>query len=118
MITDLALASHSIPSFTLTSLKLLSPVLENHPPTAIIVQADFLPHLLELIHDWNEGINHTVIVVGDIDTSEYSRGLGAVKLLKWEEMERLGVQEKVEARTPGTQTEHHIFGVELIIYGC
>jgi hypothetical protein len=61
----LALAAHGIPSFTLTSLSLLSEVLESHPPSAIVTHASFLPQLLELIYDSAEGEHHTVIVVGD-----------------------------------------------------
>ena len=101
LITDLALASHSIPSFTLSSLELLSPVLENHPPSAIVLHADFLPQLLELIHDSNESIHHTVIVVGEVDVKKYLRGFGALRLLKWDEVERQGAQEKIEPRVPG-----------------
>ena len=56
MISDLALASHSIPSFTLTSKALLSPFLDSHPPSAIITDAEFLPHLLELIYDIHEKV--------------------------------------------------------------
>ncbi|TCD65411.1 hypothetical protein EIP91_002710 [Steccherinum ochraceum] len=101
LITDLALASHSIPSFTLATLQVLSPVLESHPPSAIVVQADFLPQLLELIHDSNEGTHHTVIVVGEVDVKKYTRGFGAFKLLKWDDVERQGAKEAVEPRTPG-----------------
>ncbi|KAH8107160.1 acetyl-CoA synthetase-like protein [Cristinia sonorae] len=100
LITDLALASHSIPSFTLASLQLLAPVLQNHPPSAIVVQSDFLPQLLELIHKSNESVHHTIIVVGELDP-KLQRGYGAVKLLKWDVMERTGSQEKVEPHKPG-----------------
>ncbi|KAH9056648.1 acetyl-CoA synthetase-like protein [Lactarius vividus] len=67
LITELALASHSIPSLTLASPSLLSPVLEAHPPTAVIVDASFLSHALELIYDLNESGHHFVVVVGEAD---------------------------------------------------
>ncbi|KAF9246574.1 hypothetical protein BU15DRAFT_85321 [Melanogaster broomeanus] len=68
VITDLALAKHSIVSMTLSSRKLLSRVLEAHPPSAIIVGADFLPHVLELIYDAREH-HHKIIVVGQPDSN-------------------------------------------------
>ncbi|KAH9854063.1 acetyl-CoA synthetase-like protein [Lenzites betulinus] len=89
LIADLALASHSIPSFTLSSLSLLSPVLDRHPPSAIITQAEFLPHLLELVYDSNEGSHHTIIVVGDIDSVALPRSTN-VKIVHWDDIERGG----------------------------
>ncbi|KAI0080591.1 acetyl-CoA synthetase-like protein [Panus rudis PR-1116 ss-1] len=89
LLTDLALASHSIPSFTLSALSLLSPVLEEHPPSAIVTDAKFLPQLLELIHDSNEGVHHTVVVVGDLDKPIQ---VGGVRILKWSDIEREGAQ--------------------------
>ncbi|KAI9064259.1 acetyl-CoA synthetase-like protein [Trametes sanguinea] len=89
LLADLALASHSIPSFTLTSLGLLSFVLENHPPSAIVTQADFLPQLLEHVYDTNETNNHTIVVVGDIDSLKLPR-LHNVRIVKWDDLEREG----------------------------
>jgi long-chain acyl-CoA synthetase len=73
LITELALASHSIPSFTLSSPSLLSPVLESHPPSAIIVDGSILPHTLELIYELNEHEHHYVVVVGETDEKALSK---------------------------------------------
>ncbi|KAI0336359.1 acetyl-CoA synthetase-like protein [Cubamyces sp. BRFM 1775] len=89
VIADLALASHSIPSFTLSSLSLLSLVLESHPPSAIITQADFLRQLLEHIYDSHESNHHTIVVVGDIDSLKLPR-LNNVKIVRWEDIEHHG----------------------------
>ncbi|CDO70739.1 hypothetical protein BN946_scf184798.g54 [Trametes cinnabarina] len=89
LLADLALASSSIPSFTLSSLSLLSTVLENHPPSAIITQADFLTQLLEHVYDINESNNHTIIVVGDIDSLKLPR-LNNIKIVPWDDLEREG----------------------------
>jgi hypothetical protein len=73
LIAELALASHSIPSFTLSSPSLLSPVLESHPPSAIIVDGSILPHTLELIYELNEHEHHYVVVVGETDEKALSK---------------------------------------------
>ncbi|KZT28514.1 acetyl-CoA synthetase-like protein [Neolentinus lepideus HHB14362 ss-1] len=89
LIADLALASHSIASFTLTSLDLLTPVLERHPPSAIITHGSFLPQLLELIYDSAESSgHHTIIVVGEAPTGP--KMLSGVRVLKWEDIEKNG----------------------------
>ncbi|CAL1704252.1 unnamed protein product [Somion occarium] len=108
LITDLALASHSIPSFTLSSPSVLTPVLEEHPPSAIVVHAEFLPQLLELIHDSNDGVHHTIIVVGNTDLDKH---LGAIRLLKWEDIERQGAQ--ADQLTPATPKPQDVFTVSF-----
>lgn len=100
VIADLALSSHSIPSFTLTSSSLLSPVLDHHPPSAIITHAEFLPQLLELVYDTSEGSHHTIIVVGE-PNHKVTQGVQA-RILKFEELERQGaVLEPVQPSTSG-----------------
>ncbi|KAI0818899.1 hypothetical protein BC629DRAFT_1579348 [Irpex lacteus] len=100
LISDLALSSHSIPSFTLTSSSLLSEVLDEHSPTAIIAHADFLPQLLELLYDANEETNHTIIVVGQPD-AKLARQIRQVRVLQWDDIERQGAQsEPIEVPTP------------------
>jgi len=102
LISDLALASHSIASFTLASLSLLASVLESHPPSAIITEAKFVPHLLELIHDSNEGGHHKIIVVGSDQLS--AKLLGAVQLYKWNDIESQGAKAApVELSSPAPQ---------------
>ncbi|KAI0270785.1 acetyl-CoA synthetase-like protein [Russula aff. rugulosa BPL654] len=80
LVTELALASHSITSLTLSSPSLLSPVLESHPPSAIIVHASLLMHTLELIYELNEFGNQFVIVVGELDEN----------LARWADLEAQG----------------------------
>jgi len=100
VITDLALASASIPSLVLTSLSLLSPVLDTHPPAAIVTHADLLPHLLELIYDSLESDHHTIIVVGEFE-SNIAESLHQIKLLRWDDVEREGARgDKVTFQDP------------------
>ena len=86
----MALASNSIPSFTLSSLSLLSHVLEVHPPTAIVIDAAFLPHVLELIYDSNEDSHHVVIVVGEPDSKALTGAARHIKLVRWTDVETEG----------------------------
>lgn len=90
VITELALASHSIPSLTLSSPSLLSPVVESHPPSAIIVHASLLLHTLELIYELNEFGNQFVIVVGEVDDNVLSKSSQHVKLARWADLEAQG----------------------------
>ncbi|KAH9967940.1 acetyl-CoA synthetase-like protein [Russula dissimulans] len=90
LITELALASHSIPSLTLSSASLLSPVLESHPPSAIVVEGNFLPHALELIYELNELDHHLVIVVGETDEKVFSQASKHIKLARWNDLEAQG----------------------------
>ncbi|KAE9406368.1 hypothetical protein BT96DRAFT_915352 [Gymnopus androsaceus JB14] len=93
LIADLALSSHSIPSMTLTSPNLLSPVLETHPPSAIITHAEFLPTLLELIYDaGEEGRHHTIVVVGEPSANVMASVASKVKVLVWADVEREGIK--------------------------
>jgi len=90
LVTELALASHSIPSFTLSSPSLLSPVLESHPPSAIIVDGSILPHILELIYELNEHEHHYVVVVGDTDENMLSKASEHIKIVRWSDVEAQG----------------------------
>ncbi|SRR6266446_6000301 len=90
LITELALASHSIPTLTLSSSSLLSPVLESHPPSAIIVHGSLLPHTLELIYELNEFGRHFVIVVGEADENVISKTSQHVKVVGWADLEAQG----------------------------
>ncbi|KAN0127527.1 acetyl-CoA synthetase-like protein [Lactarius tabidus] len=102
LITELALASHSIPSLTLASASLLSPVLEAHPPTAVIVDGSFLPHALELIYDLNESVHHFVIVVGEVDKTVLSQASDRVNIVRWADIEAQGKEAApVTSSTPG-----------------
>lgn len=102
LISDLALASHSIPSFTLASKALLSPLLDSHPPSAIIAEAELLPHLLELVYDSKETSHHTIIVVGAFNAKLDTH---TVRILKWEDVEREGAQAQEIPASPPNPNE-------------
>ncbi|KAK7029740.1 acetyl-CoA synthetase [Favolaschia claudopus] len=102
IIADLALASHSIPSFTLSASNLLASVLDSHPPSAIITHASMLPQILELIYDSGEGgRNHTIIVVGEPSPQTMASVASKVNVLRWSDVEREGVRvEKIISPIP------------------
>lgn len=91
VIADLALAKYSIVSITLSSRKLLSRVLETHTPSAIIVDADFLPHLLELFSDAREH-DYKIIVVGQLDIASRPKAVREAQILNWAQVEADGAQ--------------------------
>lgn len=105
LITELALASHSIPSLTLASPSLLSPVLESHSPTAVIVDGSFFPHALELIYDLNESGHHFVVVVGEVDKTVLSHASERVKIVLWTDIEAQGKQ-AVPITSPAPGNRH------------
>lgn len=100
LIADLALAKRSIVSMTLCSPKLLSRVLETHPPTAIITDADFIPLLLELIYDARE-YDHKIIVVGKYEGNHHPKTAKQVEIIPWAQIETDGanITESVAAGT-------------------
>ncbi|KAL0579964.1 hypothetical protein V5O48_002048 [Marasmius crinis-equi] len=104
VIADLALASHSITSLTITNSNLVDAVLDSHPPAAIIAHADLLPHLLELIydsHDKDDGKQYVIIVVGEPSTRAMASVASKVKVLLWNDVEREGVRvEKILSPVP------------------
>src|SRR6266576_277837 len=102
LITELALASHSIPSLTLSSSSLLSPVFESHLPSAIVVHSSLLMHALELVYELNEYGNHFVIVVGEVDENVVSKASQHVKLVRWADLEAQGKEAPlITSPTPG-----------------
>lgn len=102
LITDIALASHSIPSFTLSSPSLISPVLDSHPPSGIVIDAAFLPHVLELIYDSNELAHHVVVVLGEPDAKTAEMASKHIKLVRWNDVEAEGKQgELLTSPAPG-----------------
>lgn len=101
LITDLALASSSIPSFVITSLVLLSSVLQTHPPSAIVLHANFLANVLELILDDRVSSHHTLIIVGDDPLPAHLEKV-KVKIFKWSDLEKRGSGKDAVASTiPG-----------------
>ena len=103
IVTDLALASHSIISLTLSSATLLSPVLESYAPSAIITHAFFLPQLLELIYETEEKrtTEYIVVVVGEPTPLAMSSVASNIKILSFANLEREGVKvEKILSPLP------------------
>ncbi|KAF6764871.1 acetyl-CoA synthetase [Ephemerocybe angulata] len=93
LLSDLALASHSILTYTLSSSTLLTPVLESHHPTAVITHAFMLPSLLELIYDHSDvSVQHTIIVVGEPSASALSSVASNVTVLNFADVEREGTR--------------------------
>ncbi|KAF5324915.1 hypothetical protein D9611_004370 [Ephemerocybe angulata] len=93
LLSDLALASHSILTYTLSSSTLLTPVLESHHPTAVITHAFMLPSLLELIYDHCDvSVQHTIIVVGEPSASALSSVASNVTVLNFADVEREGTR--------------------------
>lgn len=102
LITELALASHSIPSLTLSSSSLLSPVFKSHLPSTVIVHGSLLLHTLELIYELNEYGHHFVIVVGEVDENVVSKASQRVKLARWADLEAQGKEAPlITSPTPG-----------------
>jgi long-chain acyl-CoA synthetase len=91
LITELALASHSIPSLTLASPSLLYPVLESHPPSAIVVEGNFLLNVLESIYKLCELAHHFIIVVGEADQKVLSKVPKQTRLAFWDHIEAQGM---------------------------
>ncbi|KAG6821173.1 hypothetical protein H0H93_005393 [Arthromyces matolae] len=92
IISDLALASHSILSHTLSSSKLLSFVLESFSPDAIITHTNLLPQILELLYEGDRTVSHTIIVVGETTPKDLASVASNVKVLEFPDVEREGVR--------------------------
>ncbi|OCB84357.1 hypothetical protein A7U60_g9037 [Sanghuangporus baumii] len=99
LIADLALASQSIPSFTISSLTLLSSVFDAHPPSAIILHVNFLEHVLEQIAENAEFAHHTLILVGEGDLPDFVGKL-KVRILWLTDLERKGTREDAVQEPP------------------
>ncbi|KAI0262959.1 acetyl-CoA synthetase-like protein [Gloeopeniophorella convolvens] len=114
LITELALAAHSIPSFTLTSPALLSPVFDLHPPTAIVIDGAFLPHVLELIYESKEAAHHVVVVVGEANEKVLAEASRHIKLVRWADVEAEGAAAApVTAPAPGQPCPQCAHATEL-----
>lgn len=90
LIADLALAKFAISSMTLCSPTLLSRVLETHPPSAIIVDVDFLPRLLEVLP--NGGHQLKIIVVGQYEEKAMSKSSRELEIITWAQVEADGAK--------------------------
>jgi long-chain acyl-CoA synthetase len=96
LIADLAFTAKSITTMTISSSELLAEVLDNHPPSAIITDSDFLPHIIEQIYDLNQHSHTTVIIVGDpgIELA------GEIDLLLFNDIEKEGAGNPVDLSPP------------------
>lgn len=99
LVADLAFAAKSITTMTISSPELLADVLDNHPPSAIITDADFLSHIIEQIYDLNQHHHTTVIVVGD-PGSVGARLAGEIDLVKFSDIEKGGASTPVDLSPP------------------
>ncbi|OAX35006.1 acetyl-CoA synthetase-like protein [Rhizopogon vinicolor AM-OR11-026] len=107
LISDLALSEQSIASITLNSPKLLTGVLEMHRPDAIITDATFLPHVLELIYDAREH-HHKIIVVGESDSNLKPKGMKEVEIYSWNEVESTGKVPQAPKNTPQSDSPYTV----------
>ncbi|KIY51047.1 acetyl-CoA synthetase-like protein [Fistulina hepatica ATCC 64428] len=115
IISDMALAAHSIPSFTLESPTSLAFVLEGHPPSIIVTNAEFLPHILELIYDSAEREHHTIVVVGQPSAAVMATVASQVKILLFADVEREGL--KVEKTLSPIPQPGNVFSVSFYSNG-
>lgn len=90
VIADFALIESHIISITIDRLSLLSDVVDQVNPSAIICQAHFISQLLEVVIDLKEGSDLIIIVVGEFDQALVKQVGGAVRLVSWEDVERNG----------------------------
>lgn len=100
LIADLALASHSIVSLTLTSSSLLSRVIKAYAPSAIICHAFLVPHLLEHLYDeGHRHVEYTIIVVGEPTKGTMASVASNLKIVRFEDVEREGTK-RVKVLSP------------------
>ncbi|KAG8906712.1 NAD-dependent malic enzyme, mitochondrial [Tulasnella sp. 403] len=87
LLADMAFASLSIPTITLTRLDLLTQVVSTYPPSVVVVGFDFLDHLLEMIVEDAEDGDRIVIVVGDVNNISPSKSeKSKVPIYRWEDL--------------------------------
>jgi len=65
LVADITFAATSITTMTISSSELLAEVLDNHPPSAIVTDSEFLSHIIEQIYDLIHHNPTAIIVVGD-----------------------------------------------------
>lgn len=78
-------------------------MLDSHPPSGIIIDAAFLPHVLELIFDSNELAHHVVVVLGEPDVKTTQMASKHIKLVRWNDVEAEGKRgELLTSPAPGS----------------
>lgn len=99
LIADLAFTAKSITTMTISSSELLAEVLDKYPPSAIITDSDFLPHIIEQIYDLNQHSHTTVIVVGD-PGSVGAKLVREIDLVLFNDIEKEGASNPVDLSPP------------------
>ena len=99
---DLALASHGITSFTLTSSQLLLPVFESQRPSAFVTHAFVLPKILELIYEHGDRkTEYLFVVLGEPSAHAMASVASNVKVLQFADVEQNGIKnEKILSPIP------------------
>jgi len=91
ILSDLALASLSIVSYTVSSTAIISSVMNQHPTSAIIATAEFVPRVLDLIYKSEANKTHiAVIVVGEVNHQMMAGVASNIRLLGFSDVERNG----------------------------
>jgi long-chain acyl-CoA synthetase len=91
ILSDLALASLSIASYTISSTDVLQSVFSQRPAQAIITTVAFLPQLLELMNTSEiQPLNYRVIVVGEVDAQLKASVPNNVQILHFSDVEKNG----------------------------
>ena len=75
-------------------------------PTAIIIDAGFLPHALELILDSAEASHHVLVVLGEPDEKTAKRCADAIRLVRWRDIEAEGQGEQLGPQNPASTSSH------------
>ncbi|KAK2460525.1 hypothetical protein APHAL10511_006995 [Amanita phalloides] len=91
ILSDLALASLSIVSYTVSSAAVLSLVFDQHPTSAIITNAGFVPRLLTLIYRSKLKSSHMIIIaIGEVSHQVTASVPNNVQLLRFSDIEKDG----------------------------
>lgn len=98
LLTDVALSTLGVPSFTIASLDLLSDVLDGHAPSVIVTSQQSLYMVLEQIEEGSDSTTHTIIVVGGLPSRPPKC---RTRLIDFADVEAHGwTAEKVQLPTP------------------
>jgi long-chain acyl-CoA synthetase len=109
LISDLALATHSIPSFTVTSPTLLASIFQSHKFKTIITSAEFFP-ILKISYESGKCGIQTIVVVGDLEAEAATRAAwSGVNVFNFADVEALGAKMETVI-SPSPSLLHVFFG--------
>lgn len=113
LITDLALASQSIVSFTLSSFSLFKAALVKHAPQAIIIPKKLLEQVLDLIEASGRSAQHFIIVLGvEKGSSTLHSVRTGIQIMRWEDIEEQGkLLAKSDVEPPGVLLCSSVHGI-------